>query len=213
MEALQKFLNKYPYRSFKKGETILLKGERPDAVHVIESGLVKTYGITVDGCERLVSIDCKHEDFPIGFTLGLTQKAQYFHEAFTSCTVRMVPRADYADYLNQNAESMYARQVRVTSLLLSTLSRVEALEQPTAGGKIAHTLLYMASRVGVVLRPYNTQLKIAITQQEIANALGISRETANTELKKLERMNLVSHSRKSYILQLDELRAYVNSWS
>lgn len=71
----------------------------------------------------------------------------------------------------------------------------------------------MASRVGVVLRPYNTQLKIAITQQEIANALGISRETTNTELKKLERMNLVSHSRKSYILQLDELRAYVNSWS
>ncbi|MNW14630.1 Bacterial regulatory protein, crp family [compost metagenome] len=69
--------------------------------------------------------------------------------------------------------------------------------------------MYMADRLGVMLRPYTTRLKISVTQQEIADSLGLTRETANIELKKLEMLKLISHSRKSYVLYMERLQKYI----
>lgn len=210
MDPFQVFISAYPLQIFKKGTTILLKNDTPMGVYIIESGLVKTYTINSDGDERLVSIDRKDESFPIGYAMGLIEKSQYFYEAFTKCSVRIVPREEFLKHLNNNIESMYRQQIRITALLLSTLSRVNALEQSSAGDKIAFTLLYMASRVGVVLRPYSTRLTISVTQQEIANSLGLTRETTSIELKKLETKQLIEHSRKKYVLYMERLNEYLS---
>ena len=210
MDAFRQFLSKYPCQTYKKGETILLKGDEPKHLYIIESGLVKTYTITAKGDERLVSIDRRGEDFPVGFALHLIDKSQYFYEAFTRCTIRLVPREQYLAHLHSNVESMYKRQVNMTMLLLSTLSRVHALEQSNASDKIAYTLLYLADQLGVILRPYTTRLKISVTQQEIADSLGLTRETASIELRKLEMMKLIAHSRKNYVLHTERLKKYLD---
>ena len=210
MDAFRQFLSKYPCQTYKKGETILLKGDEPKHLYIIESGLVKTYTITAKGDERLVSIDRRGEDFPVGYALHLIDKSQYFYEAFTRCTIRLVPREQYLAHLHSNVESMYKRQVNMTMLLLSTLSRVHALEQSNASDKIAYTLLYLADQLGVILRPYTTRLKISVTQQEIADSLGLTRETASIELRKLEMMKLIAHSRKNYVLHTERLKKYLD---
>jgi CRP/FNR family transcriptional regulator len=209
MNTFRQFAARYPAQTFEKGQTLLLKGDIPQAVYIIESGLVKTYNINTNGDERLVLISRKDEDFPIGFAFGLIERAQYFYEAFTKCTVRLVPRDEYLQYLHSNVEVMYKRHARMLMLLLSTLSRVNALEQSRAGDKVAYTLLYMAEQFGVILRPYSTRLKISVTQQEIADSLGLTRETTNIELKKLEVQKLISHSRKSYVLYMERLHKYL----
>ena len=212
MDTFRQFISHYPQRSFKKGDTILLKGERPRYIFVIESGLVKTYSITKTGDERLVAISRKDEDFPIGFAFGLIEESQYFYEAFTKCTVRLIPLHEFIRHLHTDPESMYMRQVRMTMLLLSTLSRVHALEQSRASDKVALTLLYMADQLGGIFKTYKmaNRLKISVTQQEIANSLGVTRETANVELKKLEMLKLIDHSRKSYVLYMERLRKYLD---
>lgn len=210
MDSIRNFIRKYPAKSYKKGETILLKDEKPAQIYIIESGFVKTYSITKNGDERLVSIDRRGDDFPIGYAMGLIEKSEYFYEAFSKCTIRLVPRDDYIAYLHEDKDRMYKQQVRLTILLLATLSRVHALEQPNAREKIAHTLLYMADKLGVMLRPNKSRLKIDVTQQEIANSLGLTRETANIELKKLETMKIIEHSRKSYVLYMEKLKDYLN---
>lgn len=209
MDTLKEFLAKYPSKSFDKGETILLRGDVPDAVHIIESGYVKTYSIAGNGDERMISVDSKYEDFPTGFALGLVQKSEYFYEGFTKCTIRMVPRDDFVKYLDNNPDHMRERHVSATNTLLAAMARINALEQSKASDKVAHTLLYMASQFGVVLRPYSTRLKISVTQQEIADSLGLTRETTSIELKKLEMLKLITHSRKSYILYVKRLKKYL----
>lgn len=209
MDTFRQFITSYPKRTFKKGETILLKGDVPEYVYVIESGLVKTYTITSRGDERLVSIDRKDDDFPIGFAFGLVDASEYFYEAFSKCSIRCIPRNDYLNHLHTDVHSMYKRHAHVTMLLMTTQSRIHALEQSHASDKIAHTLLYMAEQLGVILRPYKTQLKISVTQQEIADSLGLTRETTNIELKKLETLNIIDHSRRSYVLHMERLREYL----
>lgn len=210
MDAFRQFLANYPCQTYKKGETILLKGDEPKHLYIIESGFVKTYTITARGDERLVSIDRRGEDFPVGYAFHLIDTSQFFYEAFTRCTIRLVPRDQYLAHLHSNVDSMYKRQVSMTMLLLSTLSRVHALEQSNASDKIAYTLLYMAEQLGVILRPYATRLKISVTQQQIADSLGLTRETASIELRKLEMMKLIAHSRKNYVLHMERLRKYLD---
>lgn len=209
MNSFRQFIASYPSRAFKKGETILLKDDTPKDMHVIESGLVKVYTITANGDERVVNFCREEEDFPVGFSLGIIEQSQYFYEAFTNSSIRLVPRKDYLRYLSSDIEVMQKRLARLTILLMSNYARVSALEQTRASDKIAQTLLYMADQFGVLLRPYNTRLKLAVTQQEIANSLGLTRETTNIELRKLEVKQLISYSRKSYILHTERLRKHL----
>lgn len=209
-QTFEQFLELYPSKTFEKGQLILLKDEIPAGVYIIESGFVKTYSIGPNGEERIIAIDAKGEDIPIGFTAGLVSKAQYFYEAYSRCVLRIIPTADYSKHLTENHTSLLRRHVRITKILLSTLSRVEALERPKASDKVAHMLVNMAERMGPATKADKKKLKLSVTQQEIADSLGLTRETAGLVLKKLEIGKLVQHSRQSYTLYMEKLKRYLD---
>lgn len=210
VRTFEQFLEQYPSRVFEKGQVILLKDEVPKGVYIIQSGFIKTYSIGPNGEERIITIDTKGEDIPIGFTAGLITKAQYFYEAYSRCVVRIVPTSDYMKHLTENNASLLKRHIRITKILLSTLSRVEALEQPKASDKVARMLFNMAERAGVKTKPNKTSLELTVTQQEIADSLGLTRETTGLMLKKLEIRKLIQHSRKSYTLYMEKLKQYID---
>lgn len=208
-QTFEQFIALHPATVFEKGQTILLKDEVPKGTYIIESGIIKTYTINATGEERIISIDTKGEDIPIGFTIGLIDRSQYFYEAYTRCTIRVVPCEDYLKHLAENSDSLYKRHVRITKILLTNLNRIEALEQSNASEKVARTLLYMADTLGSTF-PNKTIRKLSITQQEIANTLGLTRETAGIVLKKLELKQLLQHSRNTYVLYIEKLRKYID---
>lgn len=208
ISAFDQFLSTYPSLVFEKGQTVLLKDEVPKGTYIIESGIIKTYTITASGEERIVSIDTKGEDIPIGFTIGLIEKCKYFYEAYTKCSVRIVPREAYLKHLQGNIDSLYRRHVRLTKILLSNQKHIEALEQSKAMEKVALTLLYFADTLGTTF-PHKTIKRLSITQQEIANSLGLTRETAGIMLKKLEVKKLLVHSRNTYVLYVEKMRKYL----
>ena len=208
MDTFEQFLQNYPIHTYEKGQVILLKDEVPKGVYLIESGFVKVYSIGPNGEEQILTIDSKGEDFPIGFTAGLIKKAQYFYEAYSRCVIRLVPAGAYMNHLTENNASLMKRHVRIIKLLLSTLTKVEALEQPKAIDKVARTLLTMAERMGVKNNSRKA-LKLHVTQQEIANSIGLTRETAGQELKKLELKKLLQYSRQSYTLHVERIKKYL----
>ncbi|HTK39377.1 MAG TPA: Crp/Fnr family transcriptional regulator [Patescibacteria group bacterium] len=211
MKTLEELIETYPSQAYAKGQTILLNGEVPKAVYIIEKGLVKAYTITSDGTERQVALHMKHEAIPVGFGVGLIEHAQYFYEAYSDCVVRLVPRGVFPRLLKQDAEILYRNHVLIVSRYLSSLDQISALEHPRAGDKVAFMLFNMANQVGTKIRPYKTRLKLTVTQQEIADALGLARETTGVELKKLEQNKLISHTRKNYVLYMERLRAYLST--
>jgi CRP-like cAMP-binding protein len=213
VETFTQLIQRYPSEYFAKGQTILLKDSKPRAVYVIEQGLVRAYTITRDGAERLVAVHAKDEDIPAGFGFSLTDHSEYFYEAYTKCRIRLVPLHAFEQYLKSDPVAMYQWHKRATQLLLATFSRINALEQPKAGDKIAFMLFYTANQLGVRLRPYKTRFQLTMTQQEIADSLGLTRETTGAELKKLELRHLISHSRKRYILYMERLRKYLEDRS
>lgn len=209
MSQFKEFLSRYPLETFDKGQMILLAGDAPRGVYIVESGLVKTYTISASGNECLMSIDGRETQFPLGFASGIIEKSNFYYEAYNRCRVRIVPRDDYNKYLRSDIDSLYARHLRMTIQLMSMFDRIRALEQPRASGKVARTLLYMASRVGSVFGAQSNSTNLKITQQEIANLLGLSRETASAELKNLELKKLIRYSRKNYTIYTQKIEEYV----
>lgn len=209
MNDLKQFLSHYPLETFEKGRTILLAGDTPRGVYVVESGLVKTYTISQNGEELLIAIDGKDAQVPIGYATGVIDVSEYYYEAYNRCRIRVVPREDYSRHLRTNITSLYLRHVRMTVLLMSMFDRVRALEQPQASSKVARTLLYMSNHVGALFGNRSSVMKLKTTQQEIANLLGVSRETAGAEIKKLQVKKLLTYSRKNYTLYTQRIKEYL----
>lgn len=211
MATLEKLIQRYPSESFSKGQTILLKDEVPRAVYVIQKGYVKTYVITPDGAERQVTIHEKGEAVPLEYGIGLHDRTQFFYEAYSDCLVRLVPRSTFRQLLENDNEFLLANYDKVAARYLDALNQINALEHPKAGDKVAFMLLNLANQVGTHVRPSKTNMKLEVTQQEIADALGLTRETTGAELKKLENKNIISHTRKSYVLYMERLKDYLRS--
>lgn len=208
--TLDQFISKHTLKTYKKGEMILLKNEIPSAVYVIESGTVKAYIIDQNGCEQLVSMHSKGESLPIGFVFWLTKRSQYFYVAYSDCCIRLVPRDDMTQFIESSSRNLYSLCIKLTKKMILLMRRVSVLEQSSASRKVALGLLHTPDQLGVNQRPHKTRLKISITQQEIANSLGLTRETTSIELKKLQKMRLISYSRNKYTLYMDRLRKYIN---
>ena len=209
MVGFKQFLESYPLKSLEKGEVLMLQGCVPEAVYVIVRGSIKTYTIANGGNEHLIAIHSDRSALPVGFAYGLVTTTQYFYAAYTPCQVRLIPPEDYIAYIRENPQELYQQHLQAIIALMGTMSRINGLEQSKAIDKIAFTLLYLAEQVGSKLLPYKTYLKLNINQQELADMLGITRETAGHELKKLEKKNAIMHGRKSYVLYLARLRSYI----
>lgn len=201
------FIKKYPVHTYSKGEIIIMEGEVPSCARIVKTGLVKTYNINKHGEERPVSFDSVSEMFPIGWVLNLLEHTEYFYEAFTDCEIYEIPKSDILYYFKNNPKMGGELYLTLASRFNSLQSRIYALQQSRASEKIMLTLLYLSERFA---SPHNRKHKlqkinIPLTQQELANFIGITRETTSTELKKLESIKAIKHKNQEYEINIDKL--------
>lgn len=207
------FFSRYPLKTFREGEIILIKDEVPTDVYVIEQGITRSYSIDPEGCMRIIAYNQKGEILPAGLAFRLIKKSDFFYEACNKCSVRMIPLDDFIDFLDKNNAYLQTLHTKTVKHLISLMHRVDALIQPSSLRKVALSLLYMPDQLGVNKRPHKPKLNISVTQQEIARLLGLTRETVGAELKKLNKMELIDCSRNSYIIHMNKLRKYLNTSS
>src|SRR5947209_9258991 len=81
---LRTFLDRYPTRSFKKGEISIFQGEAPRSAYVVKSGIIKAYNLSVNGDEKPVAFYAENAIFPDAWVYGRMPNAIYYYEAFTS---------------------------------------------------------------------------------------------------------------------------------
>jgi CRP/FNR family cyclic AMP-dependent transcriptional regulator len=209
--GFRQFIAQYPCELFSKGQIILFQNETPKGVFVIETGKVRTYTITPDGHEQLISIHSRGEDIPIGFAFGFIERTRFFYEAYTKCVIRIIPKDAFLGHLRSDMDLMHQSHLYSIEQLSSMLSRIHALGQPRASNKVALTLIYLAERLGSRSWVKPKLQELSVTQEEIANLLGMTRETVSCELKKLRINQMISYSRKRYVLYAERIEEYLKS--
>ena len=177
----------------------------PTTVYAIKQGIVKSYNLTSHGEEKPISFSTEGQIFPLGWVFGKLHRAQYYYEAFSDCVLYRVPPDDYLNFLKQNPDVMFLTLDRVVANLLNHQMRINALGQSKASKKVLHTLHFLALSFGHDLRPDVVEIPLPFTQQDLANVMGLTRETTSTELKKLVTQGVIFYKSHSYVVRSDKL--------
>lgn len=192
-------------RSFAKKRTILFQGEVPRAVFVLQKGLVKVYGITSTGDQRTVTLLTEGDVFPMSWVFNKSPVCVYYYEALTDCTVIAVAKDEY--YRMLNADRALKEQVyeNYLSHYIAATMHVYALEQSHAQDKLAYILQYLAARFGERMPDGRYKVNLRLSHQDIAEMVGITRETTAVELHRLKEKGLIDYQQFTYYVDRTKL--------
>lgn len=210
MNSLQNFFKKYGVHRYEKGDVILQQDIEPSCALVVKSGVVKMYNITSRGEEKPIGFTVKNGLFPLGWIFNRIHKAQYFYEALNDCEIYSIPKAELLDFINRSSEAM--QQVLEHSVWenISNQMRINALGHSKAYEKVLHTIHYLALCFGRDLQTDIVEIPLPLTQQDVANFTGLTRETISVELKKLASQEVIFSRNRNFVVLTDRLNALLD---
>lgn len=210
LSSLDKIFEEYPWRQFKKGQTILFQGEVPRHVYVVKSGVVRTYNISANGDEQIISLSAPSEILPEAWYLHDASTAYYFYGAYTDCQVYLVPREELMDEAAKNLELNQMLLRQAMRLHVGSKVHINALEQPKSRDKLVHLLHYLLLRFGEDVGGGQERINLRLTHQALADMLGTTRETIALELSRLRREKVIDYRQQLYTIDKRKLLALRN---
>lgn len=210
-DAYHSFLSQHPVRSYARREVLLQQDDVPEAVFVIKRGIVKSYNLTAQGEEKPITFILKDEVFPIGWVLARQEKSQYYYEALSDVEVYVVPHDEYIRFLKTEPACLFELHRALADRNIEYQMRINALEQSRASDKVLYTLQFMAHRFGKDVSQNIVRVELPFTQQDLANFMGLARETTAIELKKLERDGTITYGHHMFTIHISRLLGRLNS--
>ena len=205
MSKVKDFYDQYPVRRFQKGEIILVQGEVPKSAYVLKKGVVKSYNLTAQGEEKPISFDVVGEMFPIAWVFTKAKFAQYYYEAFSDCEVYCLLPDEYVNFLKKDPAVLFETFDGFVSNHINHQMRINALEQSKAAAKVLYTIHFLCLRFGLEIKEHTVRIELPLTQQDLANFMGLTRETTGIELKRLQRQGVLSYRKQNYVVKTNEL--------
>lgn len=200
---LQKLLGDRKTFRYKKGEIILRSGDLPQGVMFLKNGYARLESISKEGKELTLVIYKPGEFFPVVWTFFGQKPSIYDLEALTNCEIYRVPREEFSDFLNKNPDVLTDVTKHIISRFQLALKRMAYLTFGSASSKLASILLILAREYGVK-KSEGAEIQIPLTHKDIANLVGVTRETISIELKKFDRKGLIAYNKKILLIKNEE---------
>lgn len=192
-------------KRYTPGDILLYQGEVPPSALVVKSGIVRAYNISGEGDEKPVSFYGTSDILSTPWVFGKASSSLLFYEAHTDCSVIALRRDELLDIIQANHDITLSVMDRYISLLTASTLQLDALECSRASDKVLHMLFYLCQTHGISDSVGLITIDVPLTQQDLANLLGLTRETTGIELLKLKRGGLITLSKKRYIVNHDML--------
>lgn len=175
----------------------------------VKSGLVRAYDISSDGSEKPIAFKKPFETFPTAWLFKKAPAALYFYEAYTDVKLHVITREEFCHHMQHDALLMQKLlDDYVTSSVAKSL-RINALQYSKAADKMLHILEYLMIMYGRELKGGKVVIDLPIIQQELANLLGITRETAVIQLSKLKQQGILSQSHRKIVINKVRFSKYM----
>ncbi len=198
-EKLEDFFAQFSPISYGKKGIILQEGDHTPHIFYVKSGFVRAYRISEQGEELTIAILKPRDLFPIAWgDNGVSFEC--FLEAVTPVSLWRIPRGRFMEFLNTHPAVFNSLVSSMSLRLGGLLTRIEYLVTGHANTKVAAAVLACARRFGSE-RGDRIVVDLPLTHKDIATLVGITRETACLEMKKLERKGLITHEKRVLIVR------------
>lgn len=180
--------------SLRRSTSLFSQDQPADSVYLIDDGLVKLTRVSSNGGRIILTIRGPQE--LVGEEALAETRSTYYAEAevLTPAAIFRIPRAQLLSALTSSPELTTSLVTYLLERRLALAEKVELLCLHDVEFRILH---YLAELAGLV-KPDEAGEghRIPITQLELADLIGATRETTSTTLNQLERRGLVKLSRR-----------------
>ena len=199
-QAMETFFSQYKLRDYARNDLILHQDDTPNGVYLIKTGLVKTYSFSPDGRELIRNILGPGDFFPIRWTFS-HEPIDFYLAPLTDITCWYAPRQDFVEFLNSNSGLLLELTAYITRRMNGLYKRMELFAFGDAYQRVTGILIFLVKKYGKYEENKHIRIELPITQKEIGNLIGTSRETVNEELDKLREMDLIETRDRQIIIK------------
>jgi CRP-like cAMP-binding protein len=188
-------------RLVPKGQTIFEKGDVGVGLIGVVAGSVKISVNSADGRDVVLNIIRSGEVFgEIALLDGRARTANA--TAMSDCELIVIERQEFVPFLRSEPDVTLKLMEILCSRLRRTSEQVQDVTFLNLSTRLAKTLLRMTANAG----PSRSTGKVAITQREISEIVGRSRESTNKRLRAWARRGWIRLERGSVtVLKADKL--------
>lgn len=190
-KKFEAFYTQFNPRSYKKGEMLIRSDDNPQGIFCLTNGYVRQYTISKVGIELTLHILKPTSYFPMVWAINGTPNVYNF-EALTDVEVGRAPRDEVVNFIKDKPKIIFELMSELLEDYAETLTRVEHLVFSDAYRRVISVLLYIAKHFGNS-DSGKTIVGHRFTHQDIATLVGVARETASSEMIKLEKKGLVAY--------------------
>lgn len=198
-KKLEEFFLKHKKLTYKKGSTILRADDIPTGVYYLLEGFIKVTTVSPDGQEFTLFIFKPEDVFPYQYAFNNSPNIHSF-TTMTDCTVMRCQRSEFLSFMYQNPDVLFMITQKVLIRLRGILTRLENMAFGSAFQKVASMIEILGYRFGKHEEGYIT-ITLPLSHKDIAELLGLTRETVSIEMKKLEDQNIISKSALRYCIK------------
>jgi len=195
-------------RRFGKHQTVFREGDPGQTFYVILSGSVAIVRVAPDGRETILSI-LKERDF-----FG---EMSIFDTAVRAASVRTLTDVEVGTIEREDFLALIDRSPRIGRLLVIALSErlraanklISASSSQDIRSRLASLLINLSQNFGEQV-PAGIRITLRLTNQEMANMIGTTRETVNRTLNRFWDERLIDmRTAHVVIVEIEKLKAMV----
>ena len=179
---------------FRKGDIIVHEGSMTSHIIYLKSGLVKEYTKNASEKEQILQIVKKSTYLGLPSLFG-SRVNQYSYAALEDINVCYIDVNIFNDLVKQNGRVAYEILVSVCRDSLNNFHRFMSQSQKKTYGRVADALLYFSD----IIYESNS-FEIPFSRRELADLIGISRESATRVLSKFMEDKILTIKGKSILI-------------
>jgi len=181
------FFSEFKQLEYKKGQILIRADEDPTGVLYLKSGLIKEYFLTKKGDEFVVNLFKPGSFFPMSWVMNNTHNKFYF-EAVIESKIIKASKERTLTFIKNHPDVLFDLMSRVYKGLDGLLLRMAYLMSGDAYERLITELLIQTKRFGK--QDANGSFRLVLSEKELADRTGLTRETVSREFKKLKEKNL-----------------------
>ena len=182
------------------GQRIMSPDDPPERIHILKKGRVRVYRVTPDGKQLTLDIYDKGTILGDMSLLGQEPIAEAFAETLDEAVICTIS----PDEMRKLVERYPAIGVNIISYLSKRLrdaeSELESMAYQRVGQRLARKLIDLSNRFGVKT-DRGTLIEARLTQQELAEMIGTTRETLAHTLADFRRRGLLDTEKHQVLIR------------
>lgn len=186
-------------RRFRRGEIIIEHGQKTNSLFILLAGRARVVASDARGREVILAV-LQSGDYVGEMSLIDNEPHSATVRAEVQTDMLVLGRADFARCLPENSSLSYAIMRGLVQRLRSADRQIESLALLDVYGRVARALLDMSELIGE-----SRIIRNKVSRQDLAKAVGASREMVSRVMKDLEERAMIETREDGSVLLREQL--------